>query len=115
MGTYTDSDGAIHGFRWDQGRITTIDIPHAANTVLIGINNRGQIVGTSTDTVGTTIRGFLWVDGHVTDISVPGGAVTAPQRINNRGHVVGYTADDPALTGARGFLLAWGGGGGTPR
>ena len=63
VGLYIDADaqpgpdgtmlaGAIHGFLWHDGNFKTIDIPGAAATFLLGINNRGQMVGSYIDAAG---------------------------------------------------------------
>ncbi|MGI5193124.1 hypothetical protein ACQEVY_05690 [Streptomyces sp. CA-288835] len=36
VGSYTDADGRRHGFRWQRGHFTTLDVPGAANTVPLG-------------------------------------------------------------------------------
>ena len=67
------------GFLVDHGRYTTLEVPGATvETGPGGINNRGQIVG-STSTDGVTGLGFLLakgVKGPVTPISVPGAPST---------------------------------------
>ena len=74
----------------------------------IGINERGQIVGSYTDADGTT-RGFLldW-RGRFASIDVPGSTGTQAEKINNRGQVVGVYVDIPNPSPdapRRGFLL----------
>ena len=54
--------GAIHGFVWHDGDYTTVDVPGAAATVVLGINNRGQMVGSSIDPEGG-YHGFLRDNG----------------------------------------------------
>ena len=69
VGLYVDADAqhdpdgaiapsAIHGFLWHGGDYTTIDVPGAAATFLLGINNRGQMVGSYIDADGG-YHGFL--------------------------------------------------------
>jgi hypothetical protein len=46
VGQY-EAGGVVHGFLLDRGTFTTIDAPGASRiTQAIGINNRGEIVGT---------------------------------------------------------------------
>jgi probable HAF family extracellular repeat protein len=46
VGYYADaSSGISHGFRDDNGVLTTLDFPDAGNTVAFGINKDGKIVG----------------------------------------------------------------------
>ena len=70
-------------------------------SVAQGINNAGQVVGTSGAATGD--RAFLWQNGVVTNLGdLPGGSdFSAAYGINNAGQVVGESA---AATGARAFL-----------
>ena len=96
---------------WHKGRSTTIDLPRAAGTSPVDINDRGQILGNYVDTAGG-FHSFLLDRGRFTTIDAPGGAFTFARDINNRGQIAGFTLDDPVtLAGARGFLLAKGVGG----
>jgi uncharacterized membrane protein len=46
-GWFTDAGGSNHGFlRSKSGEYTVIDVPGAANTGVLQINDRGEIVGT---------------------------------------------------------------------
>src|ERR1035438_9896803 len=49
---------AQNGFIEEGGAYTTLDVPGAANTLLLDINNRGTIVGTWGNAAGT-YQGFL--------------------------------------------------------
>src|SRR5947199_74448 len=66
---------------------TTIDIPvpGATGTVAVGINNRGQIVGSYSTTSG--FHSFLLDHGTFTTIDVPGAGYASG--INDRGQIVG--------------------------
>jgi uncharacterized membrane protein len=57
-GTYFDSSGVAHGFLDDDGVFSTIDVPGATLTVLLGNNPRGQLDGFYGDTSGGQ-HGFL--------------------------------------------------------
>jgi len=61
----------IHGYMWDDGRYTRLDVPGARATAADDINNRGQIVGDVKDAAGR-IRGFLRTRGSDTLIDGPG-------------------------------------------
>jgi probable HAF family extracellular repeat protein len=111
VGGYTDTDGTVHGYLWDRGRFTTLDVPGAVTTVAFDINNRVQVVGQYQDT-GGRVHGFLWERGRFTIIDAP---LTTTQGINDLGQIVGYSATDLDLTGARGFLLAKACGARSPR
>jgi probable HAF family extracellular repeat protein len=45
VGTYTDGNGAMHGFRYRDGAYTSIDVPGGTNTVINGVNDEGWVVG----------------------------------------------------------------------
>ena len=69
VGSFTDSDFRSHGFIYDRGQFTVIDAPFAdaGDTLLGGINNRGQIVGESLFIDAPTAelsneQGFLYDD-----------------------------------------------------
>jgi probable HAF family extracellular repeat protein len=59
----------------------------------VGINDRGQIAGSSTLRVGDSTRhAFLWQNGKMTDLGAPGGRSTTcyANAINSNGQVVGF-------------------------
>jgi hypothetical protein len=69
VGIYVDADaepnpvgtappGAVHGFLWDEGDFETIDVSGAVATLVTGINNRGDVVGSYIDT-GGAYHGFV--------------------------------------------------------
>jgi probable HAF family extracellular repeat protein len=70
------------------------------------INDRGQVVGMSTDCLGSVAHALLWQeDGSVIDLGNLGGAngFNFASAINDRGQVVGRS-DLPGDTTAHGFL-----------
>jgi uncharacterized membrane protein len=114
VGEYQDAAGWYHGFLWQRGRFTTVDLPGAAATSATAINDRGQIVGLRVDDLTAqppVVRGFLLANGRSTTIDPFGEPITLAFGLNNRGQVVGFTSTDPAVAGFRGFLLAKGAGG----
>jgi hypothetical protein len=104
----TMSPGAIHGFVWHDDDFKTIDVPGAAATVLLGINNRGQMVGSYIDAAGG-YHGFLRDRrGAVSTLPEFPGADPRmggmqPAAINDRGRIVGLAYD--AQGGSRGFQM----------
>jgi uncharacterized membrane protein len=81
----------VHGFVWDDGEITTIDHPDAANgTFVFRINDRGDTVGFYDDADGN-FQGFLRDRrGRFTDVDAPGAELgTQPASINDRGEIAG--------------------------
>jgi YD repeat-containing protein len=111
-GADTQTYTPVPGFLLDHGRYTRVDAPGArGETIPLGINNLGQIVGSWTDAdVDATYHGFLRdPGGRITTIDVPGARATVASRINDRGQVVGrYYQTAPFLgpdARPRGFLL----------
>ena len=104
----TTPPGVLHGFLWDDGDFKSIDVPGASATAVLGINNRGQMVGSYIDADGA-YHGFLRNRrGAVTTLPEAPGADpamggTQPTSINDHGQIVGLAYD--ARGGSRGFLL----------
>src|SRR5213593_131880 len=89
---------------------TTIDYPNAVSTNIVGgISDRGDIVGSYTDSANKT-HGYLLSGGVFTTIGIPGAAVTNARGINARGDIVGTYQITPSLPGGdfHGFLLRYG-------
>src|SRR5262245_7285421 len=82
---------------------TTIDVPGAVNTNILGINTAGDMVGYYLDTTNGPGTGFLLSGGNFTFFSYPGGDSTEPVGINDSGLISG-TAFIAQNTGAVGFL-----------
>jgi len=97
-----------HGFLLSGGVYTTLDDmtgAQASNTVAIGINNAGQIVGTFHNASGQ--HGFLLSGGIYTTLDDPLSTVhdTVATGINDAGQIVGFYFDS---AGAHGFLYSGG-------
>jgi hypothetical protein len=59
VGWYQDPSFVVHGFVYDKGVYTSIDVPGSrSNTEVIGINKQDAIVGRYLDVHGTE-HGFL--------------------------------------------------------
>ena len=108
VGIYVGAGGGLHGFLWDDGDFTTIDVPGAASTAVLGINGRGQMVGSYIDAEGA-YHGFLRDrNGAVTTLpeapgADPASGGTQPASINERGQIVGLAYD--ARGGSRAFFF----------
>jgi uncharacterized membrane protein len=97
---------------WHRGQFTTVDVPGAALTQPLGINNQGVIVGAYIEAVPGSdpyayyetgrLRRFMMRRGKVTPIDFPGGLGTKVSGINDRGQMVGYYDTEDAR---RGFTL----------
>ncbi|HTS25023.1 MAG TPA: hypothetical protein VMH81_04065 [Bryobacteraceae bacterium] len=81
--------GEEHGYiRLPDKTFILLDVPHAQHqTVPLGINNFGMIVGGYAD--GNRTHGFLLADGRFTSIDVPGSTFTVVFGINDLGEITG--------------------------
>jgi len=75
---------ATQPFVRQKGKLTFLKLPGSTYGEATGINDRGQVVGSSL--VGGVPTAFLWQNGKVTDLGMGGGRGIA---INNRGQVIG--------------------------
>jgi probable HAF family extracellular repeat protein len=88
------ADGTHHAFVWKDGNFTdlgTVGSDPCSNTEYI--NERGQVIGTSTDCHGTILHIFLWESGSIIDLSsqvLPGSGfvLLEPVVINEAGEIV---------------------------
>lgn len=79
--------GTVHGYLWDQGRMTRLDVPGSIWTQPFGINDRGQISGGYYDAEGKQ-HGFLFERGSYKTLDAPGRTDNIAWGINNRGEIV---------------------------
>jgi probable HAF family extracellular repeat protein len=85
-------------------RVTDLGtLPGAPDSTAMGVNNRGDVVGTS------GARAVLWRNGTIVDLGTLGGSYSAAVDVNERGDVVGYSwvaggAGDHAFLWRRGRL-----------
>jgi hypothetical protein len=91
-GTVNNPDGSypryrVHGFLWDEGRVSKIDVPGSVLTYAFGVNKRGQITGGYYDTTGTQ-HGFVFERGRYRTIAPPGRTENTAWGINDRGDIV---------------------------
>jgi uncharacterized membrane protein len=103
---------ACHGFLFSGGAVTVLDYPGATDTVALGINDDGTVVGEWDlyDADGNFLfdDGFVWKDGIFTDVKYPGSADTLLNAINHRGDVVGVWDTDPNAPVSSGFFYSRG-------
>src|SRR6266436_5496170 len=96
VGDYAISDGNNHGFFLSGGTFTAYDIPGAATTVVLGINDAGDFTG-GDDSSGT-LQAFISVGGTITSFGIPGTNFTLAYDINNsKKLVVGYYIDSSGI------------------
>src|SRR3984957_5293349 len=82
-------------------QITRIPTAQDANSVALGINNRGEVVGYSFKGDEYQAFGYSSSDKTLTDVGSLGGKINAACAINDAGQIVGYSQD------ANGNLLAF--------
>src|SRR6478672_7062755 len=96
VGDYATSDGNLHGFFLSGGTFTGFDIPGAAFTAVLSINNPGDFTGTFIfPPVATGIQqAFVSVGGTITSFSIPAAIAPLAYDINDSKRlVVGYYVD----------------------
>jgi probable HAF family extracellular repeat protein len=74
-------------------QITRIPTAQGANSVALGINNKGEVVGYSFQ--GEDYQAFLYSssDQSLTDVGSLGGKINAACAINDAGQITGYSQD----------------------
>jgi hypothetical protein len=97
------SGGHYHGFLMDGGSFATVDATPlgASDSVPLGINTTGEIVGQFRDASGHSY-GFLKNGGDFTSIDPPGSTSTVAAGINDSGQIVGWYNN--SANEERGFL-----------
>jgi hypothetical protein len=89
-GSYFDSADNVHGFLYRRDKFTSVDLPGATATEVMGINDRGDIVGVYQLPGPLSFHGFLRHDGQFITIDDPAAQFgTTAFGINNAGTVVG--------------------------
>jgi probable HAF family extracellular repeat protein len=90
---------------WKHGEVIDLGTLGGIEAIGIDLNNRGQVVGFSTNTTGfgTQIRSFIWENGVIRDLGTLGGLNTSlfgTIKINERGQVTGssFTNSTPNST-----------------
>ena len=98
-GDPSDSTGGItHAFIWTRLHGMRPLIPGDANSTAYGINNKGQVVGTTCAADGTNCHGFVWQNGELTNLNGAAqtgyaGNITVATDINDAGVITGRAVE----------------------
>jgi probable HAF family extracellular repeat protein len=86
----------------DHRRFTSIDVPGAPNTVVTGLNNFGQVVGSYLS--GDVTKSFVWSGGRFTNLVTSASVqTTTPSAINDLDQIVGLQVS--STSGQSGFFF----------
>jgi uncharacterized membrane protein len=92
VGSVNDPQGTVHGFFYDHGTFSLpLSFPGAGATYTLGLNNRGEIVGTYYRAAKS--YGFQFRAGRYSSPAPPSGLQTGFQAINDAGQVAGIWVD----------------------
>jgi probable HAF family extracellular repeat protein len=96
---------AIHAVLWQNGK--AINLGNLGGDGMFfgifanGLNDHGQVVGTSDTTGDKSFHGFLWQGGHITDLRpLPSDAFSYAVTVSNEGVVLGLSISDSFSTTA---------------
>jgi probable HAF family extracellular repeat protein len=97
----------IRAVLWKDGRVLDLGTLGGNESIGIGMNDQGQVIGAASNTIpdpisflgATQAHAFLWQDGRMQDLGTLGGPDSFGQYVNNRGQVAGfsYTSSPPTM------------------
>jgi probable HAF family extracellular repeat protein len=87
---------ALHALLWRNGNAIDLGNLHGdgrfAGIYASGLNDDGQVVGTSDTTGDASFHGFLWQEGHITDLgTLTGDSYSSAIAVGNNGLVLGVS------------------------
>jgi len=77
-------------FIWENGQMTNLGSLGGPCAETAGLNNRGQVAGTSC--TGVWAHAYLWHDGTMQDLGTLGGTYSRADGLNDSGEVVGQSS-----------------------
>jgi probable HAF family extracellular repeat protein len=92
--------GGSHAVLWyPDGRMQDIGTLGGRSSIVLGMNELGEVVGFSDKTTDGELGGFFWTaeSGMLELPGLPGAKYTQAQRINENGQVVGYSGGSVVL------------------
>ena len=81
-----------HGLLWDNGNVIDLGTLGGNNSFPSGINDSGQIVGSSQPDEGSFAHAFLLENGIMRDICTLGAQQSSASDINNSGQIIGSSS-----------------------
>jgi probable HAF family extracellular repeat protein len=93
-GTWVDEAGENHAFRYSHGVARDIGNLGANSARATGINEAGDVVGSSFLAGFAAVRAFLYHDGCMRDLGTLGGPASAAAAINDAGQIAGTSFVD---------------------
>ena len=98
--------GITHAFQWENGQmIDQGTLPGYNGSTAYDINDSGQAIGYSWNSITSQSHATLWSNGQPTDLGTLGGNQSAAVAINNKGQVAGF--DTTTGNGGRTHGFIW--------
>jgi probable HAF family extracellular repeat protein len=83
--------GITHAFKWENGNMIDLGTLSGHNgSIAYDINDSGQAVGNSSNSLAQQIQAVLWSNGNIIELGNLGGNISAAVDINNKGQVAGF-------------------------
>lgn len=95
--------GVTHAFKWENGNMIDLGTLSGHNgSIAYDINDSGQAVGSSSNSLTQQTQAVLWSNGNIIELGNLGGNISAGVDINNKGQVAGFgnTNDNGGLSHA---------------
>jgi YD repeat-containing protein len=94
-----ESGDTFHGYILEHPNFVEFDVTGAFDTIPLGINNAGDIVGTVIFGVGPQLAFVNWnSQGRLVTFEVPDATATFAYQVNTFHHIIGYYIDANGIT-----------------
>jgi hypothetical protein len=94
----SESDGTIHGYILEHSNFVEFDVPNASQTIPLGINNNGDLVGTAIFATGQSAFVSWNHSGRLVTFEVPNATATIACQVNTSHQIIGYYIDANGTT-----------------